>query len=150
MESLHRFLPKKTVKEWEEKNKKYETEFGKTTTRGGVRGRKESLTTKQGEHNYHLSFFSSKKSPQLLGKSVVIECAVVSWTSAASAEIFRACRQWGISALLTQPLAPRRRVARWHQGGQLSSARRPRSSTAPSIPGGSTVVVLFWIRRSFE
>ena len=68
------------------KEKKYETKSRKkTTTRGGVRGGKDSLTTKQGEH---LSLFSSKKSPQLLGKSVIIECAVVSWTSAASAQIF--------------------------------------------------------------
>ena len=73
-----------------------------TTTRGGVRNGKDSLTTKQGEH---LSLFLSTKSPQLLGKSVVIECAVVSWTSAASAEIFRARSQWGISALLTQSFA---------------------------------------------
>ena len=109
---------------------------------------KDSLITIQGEHRCQL--FSINKSPQLLGKSVIIECAVVSWTSAASAQIFWACCQWRVSPLLTQPLAtPRRWVARRQEWGQLRSTRRPRSSsTAPSVPGGCTVVVLFWIRRS--
>ena len=111
---------------------------------------KDSLITIQGEHSCQL--FSINKSPQLLGKSVIIECAVVSWTSAASAQIFWACCQWRVSPLLTQPLAtPRRWVARRQEWGQLRSTRRPRSSsTAPSVPGGCTVVVLFLDPKKFS